>query len=192
MSEPTLREAAQALLPCPFCGGGAQTLKHDSDYWVECDGCRIATLQFTSESAAAANWNRRASPAAPVAVEPVAYYVERNNGKPVATAVWMAGMPEPDWDLEMMDLTYPQFAPHRRVALVPESQLHQAVERAREEGREQGRTEEREACRAACEAIADEYQRREGHKYPELKSDAQTGAEDCEHAISKRGNTHGL
>ncbi len=40
-----------------------------------------------------------------------------------------------------------------------------------------------ERCRAICEAISDEYQRREGMKYPELKSDAQTGASDCEAAI---------
>ena len=46
---------------------------------------------------------------------------------------------------------------------------------------------ELEACRAACEAIADEYQKREGQKYPELKSDAQTGASDCEAAIRARG-----
>ena len=34
-----------------------------------------------------------------------------------------------------------------------------------------------------CERIADEYEKREGLKYPELKSDAQTGASDCEYAI---------
>lgn len=44
-----------------------------------------------------------------------------------------------------------------------------------------------ERCRAACEAIADEYQRKEGMKYPELKSDAQTGASDCEAAIRALG-----
>jgi hypothetical protein len=34
-----------------------------------------------------------------------------------------------------------------------------------------------------CEAISDEYHDREGMKYPELKTDAQTGARDCEIAI---------
>lgn len=46
---------------------------------------------------------------------------------------------------------------------------------------------EREACAAACELIEDEYQRSEGHRYPELKSDAQTGAGDCAAAIRARG-----
>lgn len=34
-----------------------------------------------------------------------------------------------------------------------------------------------------CEGIADDYEKREGRKYPEMKSDAQTGASDCEYAI---------
>lgn len=48
---------------------------------------------------------------------------------------------------------------------------------------------EREACRSACESIADEYQKREGRKFPELKSDAHTGASDCESAIRARGQS---
>lgn len=59
----------------------------------------------------------------------------------------------------------------------PAQQLQQAVARAVEE------------CAAICEGIEDEYQRREGHKYPELKSDAQTGAGDCAAAIRAKG-TH--
>jgi hypothetical protein len=39
-----------------------------------------------------------------------------------------------------------------------------------------------EAARA-CEDIADEYGDREGGKWPELKSDAQSGAKACENAI---------
>ena len=34
-----------------------------------------------------------------------------------------------------------------------------------------------------CEGIAEDYEKREGRKYPEMKSDAQTGASDCEYAI---------
>ena len=41
----------------------------------------------------------------------------------------------------------------------------------------------REATALSCEGIADKYQRTEGMNYPELKSDAQTGASDCEWAI---------
>lgn len=51
---------------------------------------------------------------------------------------------------------------------------------------------EREQCRAACEAIADEYQRTQGMKYPELKDDAETGANDCESAIHGRNQLGGV
>lgn len=34
-----------------------------------------------------------------------------------------------------------------------------------------------------CEDVADEYNRSEGGKWPELKSDAQSGASACENAI---------
>lgn len=42
---------------------------------------------------------------------------------------------------------------------------------------------ERERCANLCEDIGDEYQRSEGRKYPELKSDAETGASKCAAAI---------
>jgi hypothetical protein len=45
---------------------------------------------------------------------------------------------------------------------------------------------EREACAKVCEDISDEYQKREGHKYPEMKTDAQSGASDCVYAILAR------
>lgn len=48
---------------------------------------------------------------------------------------------------------------------------------------------EREECAKVCEAISDEYHRREGFKYPEMKTDAETGASDCEAAIRARGKT---
>lgn len=48
------------------------------------------------------------------------------------------------------------------------------------------KAEEREACALACEAIEDEYQRTESRKYPELKSDAETGASRCAYAIRSR------
>lgn len=34
-----------------------------------------------------------------------------------------------------------------------------------------------------CEHISDEYREREGRRYPELKTDAETGASDCESSI---------
>lgn len=60
-------------------------------------------------------------------------------------------------------------------AAPPAQQLQQAVARAIEK------------CAAICEAIEDDYQEREGHKYPELNSDAQTGARDCAAAIRQQG-----
>ena len=46
--------------------------------------------------------------------------------------------------------------------------------------------EEREACAVVCEQIADDYAKREGMKYAEMKTDAQTGATNCEYAIRSR------
>lgn len=40
-----------------------------------------------------------------------------------------------------------------------------------------------EEAAQACEDIADEYGDREGGKWPELKSDAQSGAKACENAL---------
>ena len=42
---------------------------------------------------------------------------------------------------------------------------------------------ERERAAMICERIADDYNRREGLKYPELKTDAETGAYECADAI---------
>ena len=42
---------------------------------------------------------------------------------------------------------------------------------------------ERERAATVCERIADDYNRREGLKYPELKTDAETGANECADAI---------
>ena len=42
---------------------------------------------------------------------------------------------------------------------------------------------ERERCAKLCEDISDDYQRREGHRYPELRSDAESGANNCAEAI---------
>ena len=42
---------------------------------------------------------------------------------------------------------------------------------------------ERERAATVCERIADDYNEREGFKYAELRTDAQTGAEECADAI---------
>ncbi len=39
-----------------------------------------------------------------------------------------------------------------------------------------------------CEHISDEYREREGRRYPELKTDAETGASDCESSIRARAD----
>ena len=52
---------------------------------------------------------------------------------------------------------------------------------------ELAKEEEREACAKVCDDISDEYQEREGLKYAELRTDAQTGASDCAAVIRARG-----
>ena len=69
------------------------------------------------------------------------------------------------------DIAFPRMAPHRAVQLVPADQLAAAV------------AAERERAARVCERIADDYNRREGLKYPELKTDAETGANECADAI---------
>lgn len=46
--------------------------------------------------------------------------------------------------------------------------------------------EERAACAKVCEEISDGYMRSESRHFPEMKTDAQTGASDCEYAIRAR------
>ena len=45
----------------------------------------------------------------------------------------------------------------------------------------------RAACAKVCEEISDGYMRSESRHFPEMKTDAQTGASDCEDAIRARG-----
>lgn len=40
-----------------------------------------------------------------------------------------------------------------------------------------------EECAKVCEDASDEYQRSEGRRFPELKTDAEAGADHCAHAI---------
>ena len=49
---------------------------------------------------------------------------------------------------------------------------------------------ERERAATVCERIADDYNERERFKYAELKTDAQTGADECAYAI--RAGAKGL
>ena len=50
---------------------------------------------------------------------------------------------------------------------------------------------ERERAATVCERIADDYNRREGLKYAELKTDAETGANECADAIRAGAKEHG-
>ncbi|MRT30840.1 hypothetical protein [Herbaspirillum sp. CAH-3] len=47
----------------------------------------------------------------------------------------------------------------------------------------QGRAAGLEEAAKVCENLGDDYDRRESHKWPEMKSDAYTGCQDCESAI---------
>lgn len=53
------------LLPCPFCGGEAETChvtqlwEPRDTYWVKCKNCRISGTHHTTEAAAITAWNTR-------------------------------------------------------------------------------------------------------------------------------------
>lgn len=62
------------LLPCPFCGGGAEITEHEDascqnyrncpDVWsVLCQGCEARVMNFRDESDAIDSWNTRIQPA---------------------------------------------------------------------------------------------------------------------------------
>ena len=79
------------------------------------------------------------------------------------------------------DIAFPRMAPHQVTQLVSASQLAAAV------------AAERERAAQVCDRIADDYNRREGLKYAELKTDAETGANECADAIrtGSRGESNG-
>ena len=79
------------------------------------------------------------------------------------------------------DIAFPRMAPHHVMQLVSASQLAAAV------------AAERERAAQVCDRIADDYNRREGLKYAELKTDAETGANECADAIrtGSRGESNG-
>ena len=58
-----------ALVPCPFCGGEADTMTPEADDMraatVMCMGCYCTGKECETEAQAIAAWNRRASQAAP-------------------------------------------------------------------------------------------------------------------------------
>jgi hypothetical protein len=54
---------------------------------------------------------------------------------------------------------------------------------------ERARADERKRCADLCEAISDQYREREGLRYPELRTDAETGAGECAAAIEALGTT---
>lgn len=53
MGEPT-------LLPCPFCGGEVTLGTAESTYWIDCEGCPVATVGGYGKAEQIAAWNARA------------------------------------------------------------------------------------------------------------------------------------
>jgi hypothetical protein len=66
-------------------------------------------------------------------------------------------------------------------ALYDRAAIEAAIERAR--------ADERNLCKQVCEAISDQYREREGLRYPEMRTDAETGAGECAAAIEALGTT---
>lgn len=61
----TLIDKAEALLPCPFCGGEAETITGPipRKWGVRCINCDVwRDDRCESEGDAIASWNRRAAP----------------------------------------------------------------------------------------------------------------------------------
>lgn len=52
-----------ALLPCPFCGGGADLMELFEGFCGECGNCETTGPAAETEAAAIAAWNQRATPA---------------------------------------------------------------------------------------------------------------------------------
>ena len=73
----TLIDKAEALFPCPFCGGDDLYFPHGTDpAMIECSGCgaRSGVPDERTEAAAIAAWNRRAAlPARGVGVRPLVW-----------------------------------------------------------------------------------------------------------------------
>jgi hypothetical protein len=67
-----------------------------------------------------------------------------------------------------LDIDYPDTIRH--VSITPDQLIAFGEAVARE-------------CSKLCEEISDEYQEREGRKYPEMKTDAQSGASECDYKI---------
>jgi hypothetical protein len=68
---------------------------------------------------------------------------------------------------------------------------HAELESAIEAAIERARADERERCKQVCEAISDQYREREGLRYPEMRTDAETGAGECAAAIEALGTKEG-
>ena len=47
------------LLPCPFCGGGAEVIETEIDWYVRCTKCSGRVQATISEQEAIRQWNTR-------------------------------------------------------------------------------------------------------------------------------------
>lgn len=111
--------------------------------------------------------NDNAGCAAPVNDNAGRWYMLDNNGMATLCASEADALSE----AAAADAAWPRNGPHRAVQLVPADQLAAAV------------AAERERAAMVCERIADDYNQRESLKYAELKTDAETGANECADAI---------
>ena len=47
------------LKPCPFCGGKAEDLVYDCEFWINCMKCHNGTSPYDSQEEAVKAWNTR-------------------------------------------------------------------------------------------------------------------------------------
>lgn len=69
VDEKTKPCALTTLLPCPHCGGEAQYLQHDCQFWIQCKKCYGVdgqTCVHSSERDAVDAWNRRITRCMPI------------------------------------------------------------------------------------------------------------------------------
>jgi len=137
----TAPPSIDALLPCPFCGGGAiiSTINAAGrwEWFGECEDCMAEAGHHYSEAEAAKAWNRRAAP--DMSRKPDIFDTSAEHVKEVAPAETVIQADrdaaasfleswEPGPEMTVVKLAR-AFADHRRATLAPAAPVEGMVER---------------------------------------------------------------